>query len=58
MTTTIREFLWLRWLLKDLEATPMDPTPFYDNQGACHIVNNPVFHERTNILEIGVQCHN
>nr|KAJ0209320.1 hypothetical protein LSAT_V11C400213930 [Lactuca sativa] len=53
MATSVSETLWLRWLLKHLEASPIGPTPlFCDNQAARHIANNPVFHERTKHLEM------
>ncbi|CAM8978933.1 unnamed protein product [Rhodiola kirilowii] len=53
MATTISEILWLRWLLKDMEATQTMPTSlFCDNQAACRIANNPIFYERTNHVEM------
>lgn len=53
MATTVSEILWLRWLLKDIEATQTRATPLHcDNQAACHIANNPVFHERTKHVEM------
>lgn len=53
MTTIVSEVLWLCWLLKDLEASPVGPTPmFCDNQGAKDIANNPIFHERTKHVEL------
>lgn len=53
MTTTVSEILWLRWLLKDLDVPQAEATPLYcDNQAACHIANNPVFHERTKHVEM------
>ncbi|KAF5763047.1 putative RNA-directed DNA polymerase [Helianthus annuus] len=53
MATTTSEILWMRWLLKGLEAEQIGPTPLYcDNQAARHIANNPVFHERTKHVEM------
>ncbi|GJW99595.1 putative RNA-directed DNA polymerase [Tanacetum coccineum] len=53
MATTTSEILWMRWLLKGLEAEQSGPTPLYcDNQAARHIANNPVFHERTKHVEM------
>lgn len=53
MVSMVSEILWLRWLLKDLEATQVGATSlFCDNQVACHIANNPVFHERTKHVEM------
>lgn len=53
MATSVSEILWLRWLLRDLEAAPVGPTPLYcDNDAARHIAKNPVFHERTKHVEM------
>ncbi|KAJ9540013.1 hypothetical protein OSB04_026519 [Centaurea solstitialis] len=53
MATTVCEVLWLRWLLRDMRATQQGPTPLHcDNQAACHIANNPVYHERTKHVEM------
>lgn len=53
MATTICEVLWLRWLLRDLRADQLDPTPLYcDNQAARHIADNPVYHEHTKHVEM------
>ena len=53
MATTVSEVIWMRWLLKYLEAEQNGPTPlFCDNQAARHIANNPVFHERTKHVEM------
>lgn len=52
MASIVSELLWLCWLLCDLEAPQSEPTPVYcDNQKTHHIANNPVFHERKNILK-------
>ena len=56
LADTISEFLWLRWLLKDLDVPISSTTPLYcDNQSAIHIAHNDVFHERTKYIEI--DCH-
>lgn len=48
MATKVHEILWLRLLLKDLQAPQMAATQlYYDNQATRHIANNPIFHERT-----------
>lgn len=53
MATTVSEILWLRWLLRDLEAIQHWPTPlFCDNQVVSHIANNHVFHEHTKHVEM------
>lgn len=53
MTSTVSEILWVRWLLKDFWINLDPPTPsFCGNQTAWHILNNPVFHERTKHVEI------
>ncbi|CAH9129165.1 unnamed protein product [Cuscuta epithymum] len=53
MAVTVSEIIWLRWLLQDLTVTLRGPTPLYcDNQSACHIALNPVFHERTKHVEM------
>ncbi|KAL0297759.1 UNVERIFIED_CONTAM: Retrovirus-related Pol polyprotein from transposon RE1 [Sesamum radiatum] len=56
MGSTVCELSWVVYLLHDFGITVPTPIPFLcDNQVALHIVNNPVFHERTKHLEI--DCH-
>ena len=56
LTDTTSEFLWLRWLFKDLGVSTSSATPLYcDNQSAIHIAHNDVFHERTKHIKI--DCH-
>ena len=56
LADTTFEFLWLRWLLKDLGVSTSSATPLYcDNQSAIHIAHNDVFHERAKHIEI--DCH-
>lgn len=53
--TTVREVLWLWWLLEDFEAPQHEPTPLYcDNEASRYISTNPVFHERTKHVEIDI----
>ena len=53
MASTVSEILWVRWLLQELNIASASPTPlFCDNEAACHIANNPVFHERTKHVEM------
>ena len=53
LADTTSEFLWLRWLLKDLGVSTSSATPLYcDNQSAIHIAHNDVFHEQTKHIEI------
>ncbi|KAL0402464.1 UNVERIFIED_CONTAM: Retrovirus-related Pol polyprotein from transposon RE1 [Sesamum latifolium] len=54
--TIVCELQWITYLLSDLNIQVPTPIPLYcDNQAAIHIVSNPVFHERTEHLEI--DCH-
>ncbi|GJZ65658.1 integrase [Tanacetum coccineum] len=53
MASTVREILWMWWLLKELSIVMTGPTLlFCNNQAARHIANNPVFHERTKHVEM------
>ncbi|KAL0404362.1 UNVERIFIED_CONTAM: Retrovirus-related Pol polyprotein from transposon RE1 [Sesamum radiatum] len=53
MGSTTCELIWIHGLLLDLQIPVQTPIPFFcDNQAALHITANPVFHERTNHLEI------
>lgn len=46
MSSIVREILWLRWLLKELELPCESPTQqFCENQVTQHIANNPICHE-------------
>ena len=56
MATTVCEIIWIRQLLSDLYVCCLDPVSLYcDSQAARHIANNPVYHERTEHIE--VDCH-
>jgi hypothetical protein len=45
MTSTIKEIVWLHWLLADIEVSLSHPTPIYcDNQNSIQIAHNLVFH--------------
>ncbi|KAK6148045.1 hypothetical protein DH2020_018957 [Rehmannia glutinosa] len=56
LSSTICELLWISYISHDLHLSISVPIPlFCDNQVALHIVANPIFHERTNHLEI--DCH-
>lgn len=51
-----REVICLYHLLEDLQSPQDGPIAFYcDSTAAIHIVNNPVFHERTKHVER--DCH-
>jgi hypothetical protein len=55
MTSTTSELIWIKQLLKDLNITSNAPIKiFYDNQAACHITSNLVFHERTKHIKLVV----
>jgi hypothetical protein len=57
MTSTTSELTWIKQLLADLGIKKnQEPMKMYcDNEAACHIASNPVFHERTKYIE--VDCH-
>ncbi|KAL0456584.1 UNVERIFIED_CONTAM: Retrovirus-related Pol polyprotein from transposon RE2 [Sesamum latifolium] len=56
MASAFYELTWLTYLLTDFGVTVQLPVPFfYDNKAALHIIENPVFYERTKHLEI--DCH-
>lgn len=53
MANATCEVTWLLALLKDFGITNLTPVPLYcDNTSALHIVDNPIFHERTKHIEI------
>ena len=48
-----REGVWLRKLLSDLFCEPMKPTTIHcDNQSCIKLFVNPVFHDRSKLIEI------
>ena len=53
MGMIISEVIWLRWLLKELGATQINPTILhYNSQATLHIASNLVSHKRTKHMEI------
>jgi len=56
MSATTSELEWIAHLLQDFHLPLHRPVLLHcDNQAAQHIVENPVFHERTEHLNI--DCH-
>ena len=56
ISTACSEITWLRGLLDELGFSQIDPTPLHgDNISVIQIATNPVYHERTNHIE--VDCH-
>ncbi|KAJ9563192.1 hypothetical protein OSB04_008352 [Centaurea solstitialis] len=56
LADTTQELIWLRWLLSDMGAPQLSPTPLWcDNNSDIQIAHNDVFHERTKHIEI--DCH-
>ncbi|KAK6128802.1 hypothetical protein DH2020_037438 [Rehmannia glutinosa] len=54
--TTVCELQWVSFIAADLHICVSTPIPLWcDNKAALHIVENPVFHERTKHLDI--DCH-
>ncbi|CAL1355334.1 unnamed protein product [Linum trigynum] len=50
MASTVREIIWLRWLLQELGVPQSGPTPLHcDNQAALHIANNRSFMSALNM---------
>ena len=56
MSLACSETIWLRGLFTELDFSVTDPTPLHNNNtSAIQITVNPVYHERTNHIE--VDCH-
>ncbi|CAL2228141.1 unnamed protein product [Prunus armeniaca] len=56
MAAATCELTWLRYLLQDLRVAHSEPAKlFCDNQAALYIAANPVYHERTEHIEL--DCH-
>ena len=56
IASTTCELMWIKQLLQELKFCEVQQMLLYcDNQAMLHIASNPVFHERTNHIE--VDCH-
>lgn len=56
MAHTATEIIWVKNLLEELGFAYGEPLLMHcDKQAATHIANNPVFHERTNHIEVDCQ---
>lgn len=55
-SSTMVELVWLLEMLKDLDADIKQPMNIYsDSKATIQLVANPIYHERTNHIEI--DCH-
>ena len=54
MTSTIKEIIWLCWLLAYMRIFLSHSTPMHCDS-AIQIAHNNVFHERTKY--VGIDCH-
>jgi hypothetical protein len=53
LSMSVREAVWLRKLLADLSEQVLDSTIIhYGNQSCVKILDNPVFHDKLNHIEI------
>lgn len=53
MSTTSFEFIWLKYLLNDLDLSRLEPVQLQcDNKAALYIVANAEFHEGTKHIEL------
>ena len=53
VSAVTQEAVWLRRLLADLQALPVEPTVIMeDNQSAIAIARNPILHARTKHIDI------
>ena len=56
MTSAACKLIWLKQLLKELQfGEILQMAPVCDNQATFHIAFNPIFNERTKLIEI--DCH-
>ena len=56
LAATIRELIWLRWILQDLGVSITSPTPLHcDSTGALQVAADPVKHELSK--HVGVDAH-
>lgn len=56
MANTTCEVVWIIGILKDMGMDLKLPVSlFCDNTAALHIADNPLYHEKTNHIEI--DCH-
>ena len=56
LAAMIRELIWLRWVLQDLDVSITAPTPLHcDSTGALQVAADPVKHELSK--HVGVDAH-
>lgn len=53
LATTTAKIIWLRCLAQEFDINTSIPIPlYYDNISTLSIASNPIFHARTNHIEI------
>jgi len=48
----LRSYIWIQYLLSDLQITPSVPMIWCDNLGATYLSAKPIFHARTKHDEV------
>lgn len=51
-TEGVKEALWLKGMISELQGKSRDVTVYEDNQSAIYLIKNPSFHERTKHIDV------
>ena len=52
MTDAVKEAIWIRGILEEINLLQGDVIVYSDSQSAIHLCKNPIYHERTKHVDV------